>query len=290
MKLKGYLSTVILLVGLSLNPGHLNAGPYQKMDVHLIDVGQGDSILIKTPNEKNILIDGGPPTSGKKVVSYLNKQGIKDIDLMIATHPHIDHIGGLPDVMKEFKVKKIIDTGKVHPTLTYVKYINQILKQKIPIEIAQKDKQIELDPSLNIKILNAHERMKNNNQSSIVLKISYDKINFLFLSDIEVDQEKLLFESYNVEAEFVKIAHHGSKTSSSLEFLQHVDPQVALLTYSKHNKYGHPVDHVIENLDTIDSHIYSTAVFGNVVIYTNGKDYLILPERSPMDDLFNQVN
>lgn len=290
MHLNRWLLIVIIIIGLAIFPSHVFGNYQAKMDIHLIDVGQGDSILIKTPNHKIILIDGGPPKAGKKVVQYLKDQKVEQIDLIVATHPHMDHIGGLPHVMKEIKVKKILDSGKIHPTLAYAKYMNQIWKQKIPMEIAKPNKQIFLDSSLKTEILNAHERMKNNNQSSIALKISYDHINFLFLSDIEVPQEKILAEKYDVEADFVKIAHHGSKTSSSLQFLKQVNPKIALLSYGKQNKYGHPVNEVIENLSTIGAYIYSTAVFGDVVIHTNGKSFLMFTERSSMDDLLDQAN
>lgn len=290
MKVRGYLVIIITIFSLLITPLTIYGEDLEKMDIHLIDVGQGDSILMKTPSDKVILIDGGPPKAGKKVVKYLKKQGIDKIDLIIATHPHIDHIGGLSHVMSEIKVEQIIDTGKVHTTLTYARYIREIRKQKIPVKVAKQNEQIKLDPSLHIQILNAHGRTKNNNQSSIVLKVRYKEIDFLFLSDIEVAQEKYLAETYPIEADFVKIAHHGSKTSSSLEFLQRVNPQVALLTYSKHNKYGHPVSKVIQNLNKIDAHIYSTALFGNVVIHTNGKSHLIFTERWPTNALLESAS
>src|SRR5690625_2729198 len=275
MKYQNSLIIIIVIFGLLMFPTSVIGKHYEKMDVHLIDVGQGDSILIKTPNQKVILIDGGPPKAGKKVVNYLKKQEIEKINLVIATHPHIDHIGGLPHIMNEIQVEQVLDTGKIHATITYAKYINQIRKQKIPMKIAKQNQKIHLDPNLNIRVLNTHGQRKNNNQSSIVLKISYKNINFLFLSDIEEKQEKYLAKTYDVKADFMKVAHHGSKTSSSLGFLKEVNPKVALLTYSKKNKYGHPVHQVIENLSTINSHIYSTAVFGDIVIHTNGESFLI---------------
>lgn len=290
IKLSKYFFIVTLIVVLSIPLTTVNAQVGQKMDVHLIDVGQGDSILIKTPHDKIILIDGGPPEAGKTVVDYLQNQHIHTIDLMITTHPHIDHIGGLPEVMENFPVKRILDSGRIHATLTYAKYINQIRKQKIPMTIAEANTYIELDPLLSIKILNAHHPFKNNNQSSIALQISYDEINFLFLGDIEAEQERKIAQSNDIDADFLKVAHHGSKTSSSLSFLQQVEPQVALLTYSKNNRYGHPVQQVIENLQKTKAQIYSTAVFGHVTIHTNGESYLIFPELSPLDALLPEAN
>lgn len=284
-KLITYVVSVTLISILFMPVMLVSAKVGQKMDVHLIDVGQGDSILIKTPHNKVILIDGGPPKAGKTVVDYIKQQDIHTIDLLITTHPHIDHIGGLPEVLKNIAVKQILDSGRIHATLTYAKYINQIRKQKIPMTIAKANTYIELDPSLSIKILNAHRPFKNNNQSSIALQITYDDIVFLFLGDIEAEQEKTISQRNIIDADFLKVAHHGSKTSSSLAFLERVKPEVALLTYSKKNRYGHPVKQVIENLQRTEAQIYSTAVFGHVTIHTNGKNYLIIPELSPLDGL-----
>ncbi len=264
---------------------NVNGEEQSIMNVHFIDVGQGDSILVQTPAKKNILIDGGSPKAGQKVVDYLKKLNIKKLDVVIATHPDIDHIGGLLHVMKSVKVDKIIDSGKFYTTKTYFKYMNQIKQDEIPIKTATKGEHIHIDPSLKIKVLNTYEHRKNNNQSSIVLKITYDDIDLLLMADVEKEQEKELQEEYHLEADIVKIAHHGSRTSSALEFLQEVNPKIALITYSKKNKYGHPVQRVIENLNNINALIYSTAVFGDIVIQTDGQNFFIIPEKSPIDGL-----
>lgn len=257
----------------------------KEMKVHYIDVGQGDSILIETPNDKVILIDGGPPEAGDKIVTYLQEQNVREIDLLIATHPDFDHIGGLIKVMQSFPIKQIVDSGKLHTTKTYIQYINQIRKNKIPVNFVNKNERLSVDPQIQINVLNSYEKNKSNNQSSIVLKLTYETIDFLFMGDIERRQELKIMEEEDIQSEIIKVAHHGSKTSSSLSFLQEVNPSIALLTYHKRNKFGHPVSRVIENLNKVDAQIYSTAVFGNVVIVTNGKDYFVLPEKSPIDGL-----
>jgi competence protein ComEC len=263
--------------------------PHPKMDVHFINVGQGDSIFIQTPNHKNILIDGGPPKAGKKVVRYLKDLGIKKLHLMIATHPDRDHIGGLPAVMKEFDVERILDSGKLHVTRAYASYMNQIRKQEIPVTIAKAGKNITIDSLLDFRILNAYGKSKNNNQSSIALKLSYNDVDFLFLGDIEDEQEKKIAKKYDVRAEIIKIAHHGSKTSSSSKFLEEVDPNIAVITYSKYNDYGHPVNRVIQKLFDIHAQIYSTAVYGDLVIHTEGENYYIFPQKSPLDGILEST-
>jgi competence protein ComEC len=259
--------------------------PVKKMEVHFINVGQGDSIFVKTPNDKNILIDGGPPKAGKKVVNYLKELEIEKIDLLIATHPDRDHIGGLPVVMKDLKVKKVLDSGKLHITRAYANYMNEIRKQEIPLKVAKVGEHITIDSLIDFRILNAYSKRKNNNQSSIALKLSYNDVDFLFLGDIEDKQEEKIAKKYDVRAEIIKIAHHGSKTSSSEKFLEHVDPDVAIITYSKYNDFGHPVNRVIKKLFDLQAEIFSTAVYGDLVVHTEGKHYLIYPQKTPLHGL-----
>ncbi|CDQ42074.1 ComEC/Rec2 family competence protein [Virgibacillus salexigens] len=256
-----------------------------EMQVHFIDVGQGDSMLIKTPGNKNILIDGGPPDAGKKVVSYLNEKKIDKIDLLVATHPDVDHIGGLPYIMKHIKVKKILDSGKLHTTRMYAKYIQEIRKQEIPVKVAKQNEKILLDSAVDIQVLNTYKKSRSNNQSSIALKMSYEAMDILFMSDVEIEQEKEIMKNVDVDAEVIKVGHHGSNTSTSLKFLKAVSPDTAILTYSKDNDYGHPVDRVINNLYRVNANIYSTGALGNLVIRTDGEDYLVLPEREPLYNL-----
>lgn len=285
-----YISITLILISIFIMPVEAYSEAQPEMQVHFIDVGQGDSMLIQTPSNKNILIDAGPPESGKKVVHYLKTHQIKKIDLLIATHPDIDHIGGLPQVMKSIKVSEILDSGKVHSTKTYARYLYQIRSQAIPVKIAKQNKKIKIDPLLDIRILNSSGKSKNNNQSSIALKLTYQDIDFLLMSDVEREQEKELMDKFNLQAEIIKVAHHGSNTSTSYGFLKHVKPKVAVLTYSKTNDFGHPVNRVIDNLYKMNALIYSTAAFGDVVITTDGKDYFVIPKRSPAEGILDKAN
>ncbi|MGY0692540.1 ComEC/Rec2 family competence protein [Virgibacillus sp. FSP13] len=278
--------TLIGLVLFFLFPKDIIYGEtMDQMKVHFIDVGQGDSIFIQTPNEKTILIDAGPPKAGKKVVSFLKEHHVEKLDLLIATHPDIDHIGGMPAVMKSFKVKKIIDSGKLHTTKTYARYISAIKNNQIPVEIAKLNDTITIDPLVNIQILNAYEENKNNNQSSIVLKVSFQEIDFLLMGDSEREQEKRLIQTEDIQSEIYKVGHHGSNTSTSYKFVDLIKPKVAIITYSKQNDYGHPVDRVIRNLQKVNANIYSTAVFGDITISTDGDGYFIMTEKTPIDGL-----
>jgi competence protein ComEC len=245
----------------------------EEMKVHFIDVGQGDSILIETPNGSKMLIDGGVPSKGNEVVSYLKEEGITTIDLLVSTHPDIDHIGGLIRVIEEIKVKKILDSGKLHTTKTYFRYLNKIKQEEIPVQLARTGQRLYLDGNISIKILNKYNFMKTSNQSSLVLLLQYGVIDLLMMGDVGIDQEQRLMDKYNLRSEIIKVAHHGSGTSSSYEFLKEVSPETAILTYGPYNHFGHPVSRVIDNLQQTGATIYSTAKSGNIIITTNGKSY-----------------
>lgn len=122
-----------------------------------------------------------------------------------------------------------------------------------------------------------------------MLKVAYNEIDFLLMSDVEAKQEKEMADKYDIRSEILKVAHHGSSSSSSLGFLKKVEPEAAIITYSKENNYGHPVQRVIKNLNKLNAQIFSTAVYGNVIIETDGEDYIILPEFHPMDKLIKRL-
>ncbi len=277
--------TIVILLIMTGQAGYIHAEEQPKMDVHFIDVGQGDSILVQTPSGKNILIDGGPPDAGKKVAAYLEKHNVNQIDLLVATHPDIDHIGGLPFILKSVEVKQLLDSGKMYTTKTYARYISQILFYKIPVAIAKEDELIKIDPHVKIRILNAHSGSENNNESSTVLRISFKEIDFLLMADVKKEQEEEMAKKYQLDSEIIKIAHHGSSTSTSLDFLKEVSPRLAVISYGRTNDFGHPVDRVINNLDKVNADIYSTAVFGDMTIRTDGNSYMLMTEKTPVSIL-----
>lgn len=247
----------------------------QKMIVHFINVGQGDCILIETPNQENILIDGGPPEAGKKVSNYLRGQNIKVIDLLIATHPDIDHIGGLLEVIDDFSINEIWDSGKFYYTRTYHRYLHKVKEKNIPIKNVKVNRMETLGEDTSLIVLNAKSILKTNNQSSLALSLTYGSVDFLLMSDVEKKQELKIMQRTDVESEVLKVAHHGSDTSSSFAFLQAVDPEVAILSYGEDNTYGHPVGTTVDKLLDVGATIYSTAKAGDVVIVTDGETYSI---------------
>ncbi|MCM3739518.1 MBL fold metallo-hydrolase [Oceanobacillus luteolus] len=281
----------LLIIILIVIPHVTYTSASSPMRVHFIDVGQGDSMLIETPEDKTILIDGGEPKEGKRLVKYLKKHGIKTIDLMIATHPDFDHIGGLIEVMKHFPVSKVLENGEIRPTNTYAKYRLQLFKDDIPIKIAKENEKISVEEEVELHVLHAAQKnAENPNESAIVLKLTYHSIDFLLMSDVGAEQEKVIADKYSIESEVLKVAHHGSSSSSTLDFLKQANPEVSIITYSVVNDYGHPVKRVINNLLKLESQIFSTAAYGNIIVETDGNDYIVVPDMQPVERLIERLN
>ncbi|MEC1180831.1 MBL fold metallo-hydrolase [Metasolibacillus meyeri] len=243
-----------------------------EMSVHFIDVGQGDSIFIQSPNGKTMLIDGGVKGAGKKVVDYLREQGVKKLDYVVATHPDADHIGGLIAVLNSISIGHFIDSGKVHTSQTFEEMLTLVMDKNIAYNVPEKGDRIDFDKELTTEVIYADENASDNNDASIVLKITYGEVSFLLTGDAGVSIEKQLLQE-NIQATVLKAGHHGSNTSSSLAFMQAVRPKAVVLSYGQDNKYGHPHAEVIDNALAVESEIYGTAEAGTIVFTTDGVSY-----------------
>ncbi|SFJ43333.1 competence protein ComEA helix-hairpin-helix repeat region [Halobacillus dabanensis] len=250
------------------------------LEVHFIDVGQGDSTLIESPSGKTILIDGGRKSAGEEIVDYLASSGIDSIDIMVATHPDADHIGGLIDVLEQVEVKKVVDSGKPHTTDTYMEYLTLIDQKNIPFETPSAGDSLNLDDTLDINVLNSLHSSSDNNESSIVLKVSHNQIDFMLTGDASVDIEQEIIEQYDVEAEILKLGHHGASNSTSSAFVNAVDPEVGILSYGP-NSYGHPDSTVVNRMWDAGATLYSTCDAGTITVTTNGNSYHV--DASPFD-------
>lgn len=257
----------------SLRAATGNNGPIaavKNMEVHFIDVGQGDSTLLITPNRKTILVDGGKESAGDEVLAYLAKRGINSIDVVVATHPDADHIGGLVPVLKNIKVSKVIDSGKVHTTQTYLNYLKLIDEKNIPMEIAKEGQKLNVDSDITIQVLNALHESDDTNDSSIVLKVSYKQSDFLLTGDAGKNiEEEMINDGYNLEAEVLKVGHHGSDTSTSETLLQAVHPNIAAISVGE-NSYGHSSTSVVNLLKKYTVQIFTTKQYGDILITTDG--------------------
>lgn len=239
--------------------------------IHIIDVGQADSILITTPSSKNMLIDGGDEDSSKIIKSYLKNKKVKNLDVVVATHPDSDHIGSLDYIIDNFDVEKIYMPKQNTDSECYINLIDSCNKKNLKVNYLSKDDSFNLDNYTEIYVLSPNYITDNNNSNSIVLNISYKNNNFLFTGDCEESNEMDIINSYELEnVDFLKVAHHGSSTSSSLAFLQETTPSIAVISCGYKNDYGHPHRSTLQNLESVGAKVFRTDVNGSMQFYSDG--------------------
>ena len=256
----------------------------KELRIHFIDVGQGDSCLIVTPNNKKILIDGGGSENydiGKNtLIPYLMARRIKKIDYIIISHFDTDHVGGMLTVMEEIKVEKVVISRQGEDSENYQKFKDIVKEKKIKNVVADKGDKLKIEKNIYFDILwpNPSKFVSENvlNNNSIVCKLQYKNFSMLFTGDIEKEAEKPILHEYKknlhiLNSTILKVAHHGSKTSTTEEFLKAVSPKFALIGVGKDNKFGHPNDEVIKRLENDGCKIYRTDKMGEISISVNYK-------------------
>lgn len=251
----------------------------KELKIYFIDVGQGDSCLIITPNNKKILIDSGGSDNydvGKNILlPYLLDRGITSLDYIMVSHFDTDHCKGFEYILENIKVKNIIISKQIEITNNF-EVINGIVeKNKINKIIVSKGNILQLDKVSRLKILNPEDRKdyKDINDSSIVAKFECYKFSMLFTGDASQETEKYLISDtkLNLNSTVLKISHHGSKTGSGDEFLKRVNPKIALIGVGENNKFGHPANEVIEKLEKNDIQIYRTDLMGEITMIIDEK-------------------
>ncbi|MBE1304756.1 MBL fold metallo-hydrolase [Clostridium botulinum] len=244
-----------------------------ELKVHYIDVGQGDSILVQT-KDKNILIDAGTRKSSDSLISYLKKQHIKKLDYVIATHPHEDHIGGMPKVIEEFQISNFYAPKKTANTKIFKDMILQLKKKNLKINVAKKGISLDLSNNSSLDFLApVKDNYENTNDSSAVVKLTHGNTKFLFTGDAEKTSEKdILNSNEDLSSNVLKVGHHGSHSSSSKEFLDKINPKIAIISCGKNNDYGHPHKETMKELNKRNIEVYRTDIDGNIVLTSDGEN------------------
>ena len=259
---------LILVVIIQLN---------QKLEIHFLDVGQGDSCFIVTPHNKTILVDGGGSTSssfdvGKDtLIPYILDRGYTKIDYIFISHFDQDHVGGILTVLQELRVGKIYINKQGENSQNYEKFLEIVSEKKLDVQVVKAGDKILID-NLSFNILwptekQISENILNNN--AIVMKLHYRNFSMLFTGDIEEPAEKAILNTYKNKLEIfqstiLKVAHHGSKSSSTQEFLDVVKPKIALIGVGENNLFGHPNAHVIERLEECGIKVFRTDESGEI--------------------------
>lgn len=240
------------------------------IQIHYIDVGQGDSIFIELPNKKAMLIDAGESSKGKVVANYITDLGYSKIDYIVGTHPHADHIGGLAHIINNFDIGDIYMPKIVSTSKTYENLINTISEKGLKITSAKAGMSIVSENDLNINIIGPNEEYKDLNNSSVVIKIVYKDRKFLFMGDAETESEDDIMTT-DVSADVIKVGHHGSDTSSGKTFVSEVNPKYAIIMVGNNNKYKHPYQIIIDRWTGVGAKVYRTDINGNIIVTSDGK-------------------
>lgn len=241
-------------------------GPILK--VYFFDVGQGDAIFIKTPEGKDILIDGGPDSAVLERLGEVLPYWDRSIDLIVLTHPHADHIRGLDDVLKNYQVNEVLETDLKNET-PEESYFNKLVSaDNAKLEKAVKGKKINLETDLDMEVLyplGLQMDEKDLNDDSVVIKMNYKGRAFLFTGDATIEVEKKILDQ-DLDVDFLKVGHHGSRYSSSTEFLKKVTPLVSIISVGAGNSYGHPTKDTLDRLMFAGSRVLRTDKAGTVEV------------------------
>lgn len=240
------------------------------LGIYVFDVGQADSILVSC-NEKYMLIDAGNNADGKLIVKELQDMGITSIDYLIGTHAHEDHIGGMDDIIDNFDVKNFYMPSKQYTSATYKSVVKSANNKNLKIESPKIGYKFKLGNAV-CEVMSIDNDANELNLTSIVIEVTHGENKFLFMGDAEIEnEESRLWEDIDV----LKVGHHGSRTSTSEEFIEQTKPEVAIISLGKNNSYGHPHKEVKELLEEYDISIYRTDTQGTIHVISDGEKYKI---------------
>jgi len=266
------MTAVILLVFFTLLP---TGADTSRLEVHFLDVGQGDCAIVLCDGE-SMVIDGGPRGTSQYVYSYVHDTlRLSHIDYIVSTHPHLDHVGGLASVLNAAPVDLILT-----PLMEWnSKAFNSMLKyaelQGTPLVVPQEGDTLQLGSAV-ITILHCWPeavQQSRTNDSSIVLRIDFGSTSFLFTGDAEDWSEYMMIDSrVNLKADVLKVSHHGSGTASTDEFLKTVQPEYAVISVGENNEYGHPHRNVLDRLSSIGASVLRTDELGTIIIESDGEN------------------
>lgn len=256
----------------------------EEVAVHFIDVGQGDCQLIKS-GASSVLIDCGEKDCFSDVIAYLKAQKIERLDYVIVTHPHSDHAGGMSYILDEFDIGTVImpeiPDELIPVTSTYTRLLKAVERNNISLEYAEAGKEYSLEKGT-IKLLSPINNYDNLNNYSVVAKFVYINTSFLFTGDIEAEAETDIVNSgAELTADVLKVAHHGSGSSSQKSFLNAVNPKYAVIEAGSPNDYGHPEEKIVSRLENMGIAVYRTDLHGNIVFITDGENYKIITGKEP---------
>lgn len=289
MRFKGFFILMIIaaflfvVTGCSKESKNSVEGANSGLVVKVLDIGQGDAILIKAAGQ-TVLVDSGDVAAKDKLVTYIKNEGITTIDKVIITHPHADHLGGMPAVLENFKVGQIYDSGQTATTALYRQYLSLVKKKNIPFTVLTAGTEVVIANDLKIKIYAPEKPFITEseiNNNSVVAKLIYHNFSMLLPGDAEKESEERMLKTYGSElkSNILKAGHHGSNTSSSMAFLKAVAPEAAIISVGANNDYHHPHPSTMKKYAEAKLKVYRTDTDGTITITSDGKTYNIKKEK-----------
>ena len=270
-----------------------------ELRVHMLDVGQGDSILIIAPGGKTALVDAGNPGNGKKILAALQREGVAQIDLLVATHAHADHIGAADEVIKGATVRNVLDSGVPNTTKNYEDFLKAIKDRGAALVTAAPGQTFDLGGGAVLSVLGPVQPLFTKDQlrgggnepnaNSVVLRLDYGEFSMLLTGDAEAQTEQRLIErDARLDADVLKVGHHGSKYATSESLLRRGEFKAALVSCSADNRYGHPSPEALARLKAAGLRLYRTDLEGEIKLTTRGRedDFQITTEREAGGDVW----
>lgn len=255
------------------------------LSIYFFDVGQGDAILIVSPAGKTVLIDAGPPAAGKALERRLKQILSAPIDLLVMTHPHADHLGGMERVLQGVGARLFMEPGIDHPSPLYAALLEQLEQKQVPLRIGEAGRNVELGGGATLRLLAPSKPFLSGTRSDanancIVARLTYGRTAFYFGCDSERETEKRILKSgEELSANVYKVAHHGSRHSSGERLLKRIKPEIAIVSVGANNDYGHPTRATLDRLESKGIKVYRTDLDGEILVRSNGEDISVSTER-----------
>lgn len=268
------LSIITILVS-TLYLNYVGFAGHRNLQIHFLDVGQGDAILIKTPDNKYMLIDGGPSSNLLEELSEVMPFWERRIDLLVATHGDADHITGLVDVAERYEVQKFIHNGKSKDTLTYKQLINNLILNKVEITAVTDSDDFVYGCCVNIDLIWPKEDQSSltDNDLSVSFIMDYGDFEVYLAGDLSKEYEEEAVESLDYDIEIYKAGHHGSRTSTSDTLVDNLKPELAVVTVGKENRFNHPHKEVLDIFEAQGLQVFRTDMHGRVSFESDGKKF-----------------
>jgi beta-lactamase superfamily II metal-dependent hydrolase len=272
-----------------------------ELQVHVLNVGQGDSVLIVAPGGKSALVDAGVPGSGRTILDALRRYNVSEINLLIATHAHADHIGAADEVINSITVRNVLDSGAPNDTKNYADFLEAAQRNVVgrggKFITATPGQTFDMGGGARVTVLAPFQpfftkeqlRAGGNepNANSIVMRLDYGDFSMLLTGDAEAQTEqRMITNGENIAAKILKVGHHGSRYATSDEFLRRGRFEAAIISDGADNRYGHPSQEVLDRLRGDNIKVYRTDLQGEITITTRGREYQIKPEHEATGDLW----